>query len=95
LKDISALVSDVIGVAENQIAVEGYVRSYPIMLRNNPTWDLSASRAQTVRAMLESNGTAPNRLDRISGHADRRPATADPTATRNNRIEVILLRKDR
>jgi chemotaxis protein MotB len=95
LKDISALISDVIGVAENQIAVDGYVRSYPVMMLNNPTWDLSASRAQIVRAMLESAGTAGDRLARVSGHADRKPVTADPAAVRNNRIEVILLRKDR
>ncbi len=95
LKDISALVSDVIGAAENEIAVDGYVRSYPVMMLNNPTWDLSASRAQKVRSMLESAGTSTERVARVSGHADRKPAAADPTAVRNNRIEVILLRSDR
>jgi chemotaxis protein MotB len=34
-------------------------------------------------------------VQRISGHADRKPATADPSEPRNNRIEVILLRRDR
>ena len=95
LKDISQLVSEVIGVAENRIAVEGYVRAYPVMMLNNPSWTLSASRAQTVRAMLQEAGTADDRVARVSGHADRNPVTADPTAVRNNRIEVILLRKDR
>ena len=95
LKDISELVSDVINVAENQIAVAGYVRSYPVMMLNNPTWGLSASRAQTVRTMLESAGTEGSRVARVSGHADRKPVTTDPSAVRNNRIEIILLRKDR
>ncbi len=95
LNDISELVSEVIGVAENDVAVEGYVRSYPVMMLNNPTWDLSASRAQTVRKLLEDAGTEAGRVARVSGHADRKPATADPTAVRNNRIEIILLRKDR
>ncbi len=95
LKDIAALVSDVVGVARNSIAVEGYVRSYPVMMLNNPTWDLSASRSQVVRQMLESAGTEGDRIARVTGHADRKPATADPTAARNNRIEIILLRKDR
>jgi chemotaxis protein MotB len=35
------------------------------------------------------------RISRVSGHADRKPLTADPTAVRNNRIEVVLLRRDR
>ena len=95
LKDITALVSDVVGVAKNSIAVEGYVRSYPVMMINNPTWELSASRSQIVRQMLESAGTEGDRIARVTGHADRKPATADPTALRNNRIEIILLRKDR
>ena len=95
LKDISELVSDVINVAENQIAVAGYVRSYPVMMLNNPTWGLSASRAQAVRTMLESAGTEGSRVARVSGHADRKPVTTDPSAVRNNRIEIILLRKDR
>jgi chemotaxis protein MotB len=95
LNDISELVSEVIAVAENDVAVQGYVRSYPVMMLNNPTWDLSASRAQTVRTLLEAAGTDDSRVARVSGHADRKPATTDPTAVRNNRIEIILLRKDR
>ena len=95
LKAIVAMLSDVIAVARNQIAVDGYVRSYPVMLRANPAWDLSSSRAQVVRAMLESGGTPTTRIARVSGHADRKPVTADPTVARNNRIEVVLLRKDR
>lgn len=92
---ISQLLSEVVNLTENDIAVDGYVRSYPVMIRNNPTWPLSASRAQAVRSLLEAAGTTPARIARITGHADRKPATADPSAVRNNRIEVVLLRKDR
>ena len=95
LKDITNLVSEVIGVAENHIAVDGYVRSYPVMMVNNPIWNLSAQRAQVVRALLEQAGTADARIVRVSGHADRNPVAADPSAPRNNRVEVVLLRKDR
>jgi chemotaxis protein MotB len=95
LKDITNLVSQVIDAAKNNIAVDGYVRTYPVMMINNPTWSLSASRAQTVRALLESAGTPSSRISRVSGHADRKPVTADPSAVRNNRIEIVLLRKDR
>ena len=95
LKDIAQLVSEVIDVAENRIAVDGFVRSYPVMMINNPTWDLSSDRSQVMRGLLESAGTDGARIARVTGHADREPATADPTAVRNNRIEVVLLRKDR
>jgi chemotaxis protein MotB len=95
LNDIVALVSDVVDVAENRIAVDGFVRSYPVMMVDNPTWDLSAQRAQVVRSLLESAGTRDARIARVSGHADREPVVADPSAARNNRVEVVLLRKDR
>ena len=95
LKDIARLLSDVLAAAKNNIAVDGYVRSYPVMLIKNPTWELSSSRAQIMRTLLEAAGTPTARIARVGGHADRKPATADPTAIRNNRLEVILLRKDR
>jgi chemotaxis protein MotB len=95
LIDISQLVSEVVGLTENEIAVDGFVRSYPVMMINNPTWPLSASRAQAMRGLLETAGIETSRIARISGHADRKPAAADPTAVRNNRIEIVLLRKDR
>lgn len=95
LRAISGLLSDVLDHATNRIAVDGYVRSYPVMMVRNPTWDLSSSRAQVVRQLMENAGTPTERIARVSGHADRKPVTADPTATRNNRVEVILLRKDR
>ena len=95
MRKIAALLAEVLVLAENQVAVDGFVRSYPITLIDNPTWDLSASRAQVLRELIESAGFPTVRMDRITGHADRKPATADPTAVRNNRLEVILLRKDR
>ena len=95
LMDISALVSEVVAVAKNRISVDGYVHAYPVTLISNPTWDLSSARAQVVRGLLESAGTVDARIARVTGHADRDPVTADPSAVRNNRVEVVLLRKDR
>lgn len=94
-RDIAGLLAEVLALAENQVALNGYVRTYPVTLIDNPVWELSAQRAQSMRALLEDKGFATARIDRITGHADRRPATADPTALRNNRLEIILLRKDR
>ena len=94
-RKIAALVAETLGLTENQIAVNGYVRSYPITLIDDPTWDLSAARAQAMRALLEGYDLPTSRMARISGNADRKPATADPMSIRNNRIEIVLLRKDR
>ena len=92
---ISDLLVDVLNLTTNEIAVNGHLRAFPVTLIENPVWDLSADRAQVIRTMLEASGIGPDRMQRIGGFADRKPATSDPAALRNNRIEIILLRRDR
>lgn len=93
LAALAALLSEVFTLVENDVAVNGHVRSYTVVLRDNPIWDLSTGRAQRMRILLEEKGLAPKRLSRVTGYADRRPAAQDPGAARNNRLEVILLRR--
>jgi chemotaxis protein MotB len=92
---LADLLAEMLNLTSNEIAVSGFLRAHPVTLIDNPVWDLSALRAQTVRMMLETSGIDPERMQRISGFADRKPAVSDPAAVRNNRIEVILLRRDR
>ena len=92
---LTDLVSEVLGLTTNEIAVSGHLQAFPVTLIDNPVWDLSSERAQITRQKLEEYGIDGARIQRISGFADRKPAVADPAAERNNRIEVILLRRDR
>ncbi len=92
---LADLLAEVLTVTGNEIAVNGHLRSYPVMMRTNPVWELSAERAQRMRLLLEAAGLDAGRVQRISGFADRKPATADSAALRNNRLEIILLRRDR
>lgn len=92
---IAELLAEVLNLTTNEIAFSGYLRAHPVTLIDNPVWDLSALRAQASRKMLEAAGIDPARVQRISGFADRKPVVADPSADRNNRIEVTLLRRDR
>jgi chemotaxis protein MotB len=94
-KAVTTLLADVLNLTTNEIAVSGHLRAHPVTLIDNPVWDLSALRAQTTREMLEEAGIDTARMQRISGYADRKPAVADPAAKRNNRVEVILLRRNR
>ena len=48
-----------------------------------------------MRALLQTSGIKGERMQRVTGYADRVPVTSDPTAIRNNRLEVILLRRNR
>jgi chemotaxis protein MotB len=95
LTALTDLLSDVLNLTTNELAVSGHLHSLPVTLIDNPVWDLSAERAQITRENLEEAGIDPARVQRISGFADRKPAVADPASERNNRIEVILLRRDR
>ena len=92
---LADLLAEVLALTNNEIAVAGHLRAHPVTLIENPVWDLSAQRAQRTRMILEDAGVGPDRMQRISGYADRKPAATDPSSERNNRIEVILLRRDR
>ncbi|MEX0276030.1 MAG: flagellar motor protein MotB [Ruegeria sp.] len=93
MRALALLVARSSDLVTNSIAVEGHVRSAPLVLAQNPVWDLSTSRAQIVRRLLQNNGVDPERLERVTGHADRDLADDNPMAVRNNRIEVIFLRR--
>ena len=95
LRDLSKVISGVIEATSNPLAVNGYTRSYPVMLLANPVWPLSAARAQSARNLLVGDGLEDARFLRVTGFADRKPLTPDPSVLRNNRVEVILLRTDR
>ena len=95
LEALTKLLGEVLGLTTNEIAVSGHLHALPVTLIDNPVWDLSADRAQIAREKLEEAGIDTERIQRISGFADRKPAVADPASERNNRIEVILLRRDR
>ncbi|MFN4154015.1 MAG: flagellar motor protein MotB [Paracoccaceae bacterium] len=95
LRDLSKVLAEVLLATRNDLAVGGYVRSYPLMMKENPVWPLSADRAQAGRALLLGQGVPDSRFARVTGFADRKPLTPDPSVIRNNRLEVILLRRDR
>ncbi|MFN4159253.1 MAG: flagellar motor protein MotB [Gemmobacter sp.] len=95
MRDIAALLAEVLEVTANPLALNGHVRALPVVLIENPVWALSAARAQALRGVLEGAGMPAARISRLSGFADRKPVTPDPSAVRNNRMEVVLLRRDR
>ncbi len=93
LTALSAVISEAFALVRNEIAVGGHVASQPVVVAENRVWRLSADRADRVRQLLESGSTPPERIQRVTGYADRRPEARNPMAPRNNRIELILLRE--
>ena len=91
---IVRMLSEVFKIVRNDIAISRYVRSQPLVIADNPVWDLSTQRADRVRVLLEENGTPSRRLNRVTGYADRNKAVSNPMSVRNNRIEITLLRNN-
>ena len=93
-QEIAAMFARIFVAVENPIAIKGHLRAQTVLKLDNPVWELSTARADTIRRLMEDNGFEPLRISRLAGMADRVPAAKDPTAPRNNRIEVVLLRSD-
>ncbi len=92
MQDLVALVAGVASSVTNGVAIGGHVRAQPIVLSENPVWDMSAQRATRTREMMESGGISADRMQRVTGHADREPVIENAMALRNDRVEIVLLR---
>jgi len=95
MQELVSMIASAFGLVKNGIALEGHVAAQPVVVARNTSWELSGDRASRVREMLENEGIAPERVRRVTGHADREPVARNPMAVRNNRIELILLRTKR
>ncbi len=95
LDQLVAMIARVFEPTRNKLAVNGFTRSFSIVLVTDPSWDLSTERAHVVRRMLETSGLDQTRMQRVAGWSDRKPAEPNPMSVRNNRLEIILLRNDR
>ncbi len=94
LVELARLINAVSKAVTNGVAVEGHVSAEPIVIAKSAVWELSAARADAMRALLSDVGMSGDRLRRVTGHADREPVVEDLMSSRNNRLEVILLRSD-
>ncbi len=92
--NVTTMLVDVFQLVTNEVAINGHTRSSAIVLENNPSWDLSSTRADQTRKLLEHVGLEPKRIQRVTGFADRKPKVRNLMAVRNNRLEIILLRSD-
>ncbi len=94
LKDLIGMLVEVFSLVKNDLAIGGHTRAHVRALRKDPSWRLSTDRAEMARQLIEAAGIEAGRIVRITGHADRNPVARDPLAVRNNRVELILLRRN-
>ncbi|MEO0830166.1 MAG: flagellar motor protein MotB [Pseudomonadota bacterium] len=94
MESLIATVARTFQLALNDIAVTGHTRSLPLVIAENPVWDMTTLRASLVRQSLEENGLDPERFQRVVGKADRDHAETNPMDVSNNRIVLTLIRSD-
>jgi chemotaxis protein MotB len=93
LREIVGMVADLSRMVTNPVAVGAHLPRRSVVLAANPVWETSSARADSVRQLLEAAGLEPDRVSRVTGHGDRNPLVADPAAPRNDRIEIVFLRR--
>lgn len=94
LTALAQMLTRVLGLVRNPVAIGGHVAAQPVVRANNTVWGLSSDRADAMRRLLEAKGMPSARIERVTGHADREPSIRNPMSPRNNRLEIVLLRTE-
>ncbi|TDO99014.1 flagellar motor protein MotB [Marinomonas balearica] len=78
---------------KNPISISGHTDSSPYVNETeNDNWDLSSSRANAARKILEEGGVVDKRMAQVIGLADSIPYNRfDPASAENRRISITLL----
>jgi chemotaxis protein MotB len=93
LRDLARLISETARTVTNGVAIGGHVQAQPIVLAESSTWSSSVERADAMRILMEGFGVVPERIKRVTGHANREPAVRNTMALRNDRLEIVMLRE--
>ena len=93
LRALATLIVDTSQTVTNAVAIGGHVEAQPIVLADSTIWSRSLDHAMAMRKLMEGAGLEEERIERVTGHADREPSVRNPMAIRNNRLEIVLLRE--
>lgn len=87
-------ISKIINQLPNRISIYGHTSASAGGLKPETDWQLSATRADSSRKVLQSAGVNPDRVYQVSGKAGSEPLYPDdPTLPGNRRIAIVLLRE--
>ncbi len=94
-RDLLMMVGKVVAKLPNNISVTGHTDGTPFQVGSGrDNWTLSTERANVSRELLVKAGVDENRIERVSGLANRDPFVPnDPKDPRNRRISIVLLRQ--
>jgi chemotaxis protein MotB len=84
------VITDKLKVLPNTIAIEGHTDSRPYA-GGYSNWELSSSRANAARRIMEDAGLSNTRLEALHGFGDARLRYPDaPLDARNRRVAIVV-----
>lgn len=93
LFSLAGAVAEASKIVKNDLAIESHVRAVPVVVQDNPVWDLAGLRGTVMREALEGADLRLDRINRVTSHGDREPVSENRMSVRNNRFEIIFLRE--
>jgi chemotaxis protein MotB len=93
--EVIAKIAELLKSRPGFLVIRGYTDGRPYKSPVYDNWRLSSARAHMAQYMLIRGGMEEKRIEKVEGYADRHLKNpANPEATENRRIE-ILLRKEK
>jgi chemotaxis protein MotB len=88
-----AAVGKIISTLPNRVSISGHTGGNDSNATGS-AWELSASRANQARAMLQAGGLGSDRIYEVAGKAGSEPLLPeDPNASANRRLSILLMRE--
>jgi chemotaxis protein MotB len=85
-------VGGIISSLPNRVSISGHTGGNAEGPNNN--WDLSTTRANQARTLLQAGGLPSDRIYEVAGKAGSEPLLPeDPNASANRRLSILLMRE--
>jgi chemotaxis protein MotB len=92
-RKLLAAVGKIISTLPNRVSISGHTGGNDINATGS-AWELSASRANQARALLQAGGLTSDRIYEVAGKAGSEPLLPeDPNASANRRLSILLMRE--
>src|SRR5882757_1948423 len=91
-RKLLAAVGGIIASLPNRVSISGHTSGNDAS--GGAGWELSSTRANQARAMLQTDGLSSDRIYEVAGKAGSEPLLPeDPNASANRRLSVLLMRE--
>jgi chemotaxis protein MotB len=92
-RKLLAAVGAIVASLPNRVSISGHTGGNDGAATGG-SWELSASRANQARALLQAGGLGSDRIYEVAGKAGSEPLLPeDPNASANRRLSILLMRE--